>query len=68
MLSGAGNAGRSRLAMDAVDRLPATGSRGVHLKQALTDKLLEHRTYINRFGEDLPEIRNWRWSANPEGA
>jgi xylulose-5-phosphate/fructose-6-phosphate phosphoketolase len=31
------------------------------LKQQLNDKLIEHRQYINRYGEDMPEIRNWLW-------
>jgi xylulose-5-phosphate/fructose-6-phosphate phosphoketolase len=53
---------RFHLVMDAVDRLPSTGYQGVNLKQRLKDKLIEHRTYINRHGQDLPEIRNWTWN------
>ena len=52
---------RFHLAMDAIDRLPQTGSRGTYLKQKLQDKLIEHREYINANGEDMPEIRNWKW-------
>jgi xylulose-5-phosphate/fructose-6-phosphate phosphoketolase len=52
---------RFHLTMDAIDRLPQTGTRGVNVKQRLQDKLVEHRNYINRYGEDLPEIRNWAW-------
>ncbi len=52
---------RFHLAIDAVDRLPQTGSEGAYLKQQLKDKLVEHRQYIRLHGEDLPEIRNWRW-------
>jgi xylulose-5-phosphate/fructose-6-phosphate phosphoketolase len=33
------------------------------VKQAMRDKLIEHREYIVRHGEDMPEIRNWRWGA-----
>ena len=54
---------RFHLVMDAVDRLPQTGNTGVYLKQQLMAKLLEHKQYINTFGQDLPEIRNWQWSA-----
>jgi xylulose-5-phosphate/fructose-6-phosphate phosphoketolase len=52
---------RFHLAMDAVDRLPRLGDRGVYLKQQLTDKLSEHRRYIRAHGRDLPEIRDWTW-------
>ena len=52
---------RFHLAMDAIDRLPQTGERGVRLKRLLEDKLVEHRAYIVLHGEDMPEIRNWRW-------
>ena len=54
---------RFHLAMDAIDRLPQTGSVGAALKQELTDKLALHHQYIREYGQDLPEIRNWRWSA-----
>jgi xylulose-5-phosphate/fructose-6-phosphate phosphoketolase len=54
---------RFHLVMDAIDRLPKTGNKGVYLKQQLKDKLIGHRQYINRHGEDLPEIRNWTWGA-----
>jgi xylulose-5-phosphate/fructose-6-phosphate phosphoketolase len=52
---------RFHLVMDAVDRLPQLGSEGAYLKQQLNDKLVEHRQYIGRYGEDMPEIRNWIW-------
>jgi len=50
---------RFHLVIDAIDRLPQVGSEGAYLKQQLNDKLVEHRQYINRYGEDMPEIRNW---------
>jgi xylulose-5-phosphate/fructose-6-phosphate phosphoketolase len=52
---------RFHLVMDAVNRLPQTGSRGDYLKQQLSDKLIEHRHYIELHGEDMPEIRDWTW-------
>jgi xylulose-5-phosphate/fructose-6-phosphate phosphoketolase len=52
---------RFHLVVDSINRLPQTGSRGVYLKQRLLDKLVEHKQYINRHGEDMPEIRNWVW-------
>ena len=50
--------------MDAIDRLPQTADRGVYLKQSLKDKLVEHRQYICKNGQDLPEVRDWKWGAS----
>ena len=47
------------LVMDAIDRLPQTGGKGIYLKQQLQDKLVEHKHYIDKHGQDFPEIRNW---------
>jgi xylulose-5-phosphate/fructose-6-phosphate phosphoketolase len=52
---------RFHLVIDAINRLPQTGSEGAYLKQQLLDKLIEHKQYICRYGQDMPEIRNWRW-------
>jgi xylulose-5-phosphate/fructose-6-phosphate phosphoketolase len=52
---------RFHLVIDVIDRVPATGTKGVYLKQALTDKLIAHKKYIYQYGEDLPEVRNWKW-------
>ncbi len=53
---------RFHLVMDTIDRLPETGDKGLALKEQLKTKLIEHRQYICKNGQDLPEIRNWKWS------
>jgi xylulose-5-phosphate/fructose-6-phosphate phosphoketolase len=53
---------RFHLVMDAVDRLPQTAVAGFELKGLLEAKLGEHKRYIDQYGEDMPEIRNWKWS------
>lgn len=52
---------RFHLVMDAIERLPQTREKGVFLKQQLMAKLIEHKQYIARHGQDMPEIRNWKW-------
>ena len=52
---------RFHLVMDVIDRVPEVGEKGVHLKQQLKDKLIEHKHYIALNGQDMPEVREWRW-------
>jgi xylulose-5-phosphate/fructose-6-phosphate phosphoketolase len=53
---------RFHLVGDVIDRLPQLGARAAYAKQTLGEKLIEHKQYIAEHGDDLPEIRNWRWS------
>ena len=55
---------RFHLVQDVIDRLPRLGAKGDHLKQMMQDKLIEHKLYINREGQDLPEVLNWKWELN----
>jgi xylulose-5-phosphate/fructose-6-phosphate phosphoketolase len=52
---------RFHLAGDVVDRVPRLQGVGAHFKQFLRDKLVEHKEYIVRYGDDMPEIRDWKW-------
>ena len=53
---------RFHLAGDVIDRVPGLAARAVNEKRLLRDKLIEHKLYIMRYGDDMPEIRDWRWS------
>jgi xylulose-5-phosphate/fructose-6-phosphate phosphoketolase len=52
---------RFDLMFDAVDRVPRFAHLAPHIKQVVRDKLIDHREYIERVGDDMPEIRNWTW-------
>ena len=52
---------RFHLVADVLDRVPKLGSVAAYGKQAIRDKLIEHRQYITKHGDDMPEIRDWKW-------
>jgi len=54
---------RFHLVQDVIDRVPGLGQRAAHVHQAMRDKRAEHRRYIQKFGQDMPEVRDWQWEA-----
>jgi xylulose-5-phosphate/fructose-6-phosphate phosphoketolase len=52
---------RFHLAEAAIDLVPGLGAQAGHLRQRLRDKLIEHREYVRKYGQDLPEVRDWQW-------
>ncbi|UCF87972.1 MAG: phosphoketolase family protein [bacterium] len=55
---------RFHLVSDVADRVPAMASAAAYIKQFVRGKLIEHREYIQKYGEDMPEVRDWRWTAD----
>ena len=52
---------RFHLVSDVIDRVPNLGARAAYAKQAIRDKLMEHKAYICRYGDDMPDIKGWTW-------
>ena len=53
---------RFHLAGDVIDRVPRLYDRAGHVKQLIRDRLVEHRLYIEKYGQDMPDVRDWRWN------
>jgi len=52
---------RFHLVEDTIDRIPQLGDKAAWLKQEMQDKLIHHKNYIRENGEDMPEVKNWKW-------
>jgi len=53
---------RFHLVADVIHRVPKLGYIAAYTRQAIRDKLIEHKAYIRRYGQDMPEIREWKWT------
>jgi xylulose-5-phosphate/fructose-6-phosphate phosphoketolase len=54
---------RFHLAIDVIDRVPRLAPIGAYAKQEFRDRLIEHKRYIQTYGDDPPAIRDWKWSS-----
>jgi len=52
---------RFHLALDVVSRVPRLENVHAYIRQMIEAKLLEHKRYIQTYGDDMPEIRDWKW-------
>ncbi|MES2461016.1 MAG: phosphoketolase family protein [Armatimonadota bacterium] len=52
---------RFHLVRDVIERVPRLRDRAASVKQLMVTKRIEHKEYIEKYGEDMPEIRNWKW-------
>ena len=52
---------RWHLVADVIDRVPKLGYHAAYAKQAIQHKLVEHKEYVSKHGDDMPEIRDWKW-------
>ena len=57
---------RFHLVQDVINRLPQTGEKGLLLKQRMAEKLVAHKQYIDAHGQDMPQVRNWKWHPTHE--
>ena len=55
------NLDRFNLVIDVANRVPKLQAQAAHIKQQMRDKLNAHKQYIQQHGEDMPEIRDWKW-------
>jgi xylulose-5-phosphate/fructose-6-phosphate phosphoketolase len=59
---------RFHLCEDVIDRLPQLGARAAYFKQAIHEKLIDHKHYIAEHGDDMPAISGWKWGLVGRGA
>jgi xylulose-5-phosphate/fructose-6-phosphate phosphoketolase len=53
---------RFHLVLDVIERVPQLGARAAYVHKAMHDFLFQHKQYTRQHGDDMPEVREWRWS------
>ena len=53
---------RFQLALDVVQRVPRLKALADRATQRFTEIMQRHKLYVTEYGEDLPEVRNWKWT------
>src|SRR5579883_1467957 len=56
------NLDRYSLVGDVIDRVPMLSARAAYIKQEIQYKLIDHKQYIAKYGDDMPEVRDWQWN------
>jgi xylulose-5-phosphate/fructose-6-phosphate phosphoketolase len=54
---------RFHLVANVIERVPSLGASAAYLMQRMRNKLIEHRQYVREVGDDMPEVKDWTWSA-----
>jgi xylulose-5-phosphate/fructose-6-phosphate phosphoketolase len=54
---------RFHLVAEVINSVPTLGNLGAYAKQEMRNKLIQHKEYIERYGDDLPEVRDWKWTS-----
>ncbi|MFD1800953.1 phosphoketolase [Mixta tenebrionis] len=52
---------RYHLAQEAILRVPALQGKADSILDDLAERIAEHHRYVREYGEDVPEVRNWKW-------
>ncbi len=55
---------RFHLVIDVIERVASLQPRAADIIQAMREKLIEHRRYVNTYGDDMPEVKDWKWSGS----
>ena len=55
---------RFHLVMDVADRVESLKYKAAYIKKEMESRLIEHKQYILKYDDDMPEIKNWKGDWN----